>query len=205
MNKQGSYFPISLTATFYNRTGTTQDFDLGVGVYDKDNNEVYAVKKQEGRFAESWGYNSITYNCNIPALPDGTYTITAISREKGTDTWYQNSRSFQYYITATINGNQTRSFQYYITATINGNQMTLQNPTVDASGSVAVNGNMEVYSTQTAKATIKNNGTFFNNVVFLLVNGELKGGRHLEIAPGETADLDMNFTPEETGEMGLRR
>ena len=184
VNKQGSYFPISLTATFYNRTGATQDFDHGIGVYDKDNKEVSAQKMNDGRFAESWGYNGITYNCNIPALPDGTYAITAISREKGTDTWYQNSRSFQ----------------YYITATINGNQMTLQNPTVDASGSVAVNGNMEVYSTQTAKATIKNNGTFFNNVVFLLVNGELKGGRHLEIAPGETADLDMNFTPEETGE-----
>ena len=184
VNKQGSYFPISLTATFYNRTGATQDFDLGIGVYDKDNKEVSAQKMNDGRFAESWGYNGITYNCNIPALPDGTYAITAISREKGTDTWYQNSRSFQ----------------YYITATINGNQMTLQNPTVDASGSVAVNGNMEVYSTQTAKATIKNNGTFFNNVVFLLVNGEPKGGRHLEIAPGETADLDMNFTPEETGE-----
>jgi hypothetical protein len=184
VNKQGSYFPISLTATFYNRTGATQDFDLGIGVYDKDNKEVSAQKMNDGRFAESWGYNGITYNCNIPALPDGTYAITAISREKGTDTWCQN----------------LRSFQYYITATINGNQMTLQNPTVDASGSVAVNGNMEVYSTQTAKATIKNNGTFFNNVVFLLVNGELKGGRHLEIAPGETADLDMNFTPEETGE-----
>lgn len=184
VNKQGSYFPISLTATFYNRTGATQDFDLGIGVYDKDNKEVSAQKMNDGRFAESWGYNGITYNCNIPALPDGTYVITAISREKGTDTWYQNSRSFQ----------------YYITATISGNQMTLQNPTVDASGSVAVNGNMEVYSTQTAKATIKNNGTFFNNVVFLLVNGEPKGGRHLEIAPGETADLDMNFTPEETGE-----
>ncbi len=184
VNKQGSYFPISLTATFYNRTGATQDFDLGIGVYDKDNKEVSAQKMNDGRFAESWGYNGITYNCNIPALPDGTYAITAISREKGTDTWYQNSRSFQ----------------YYITATINGNQMTLQNPTVDASGSVAVNGNMEVYSTQTAKATIKNNGTFFNNVVFLLVNGEPKGGRHLEIAPGETADLDMSFTPVETGE-----
>lgn len=184
VNKQGSYFPISLTATFYNRTGATQDFDLGIGVYDKDNKEVSAQKMNDGRFAESWGYNGITYNCNIPALPDGTYVITAISREKGTDTWYQNSRSFQ----------------YYITATISGNQMTLQNPTVDASGSVAVNGNMEVYSTQTAKATIKNNGTFFNNVVFLLVNGEPKGGRHLEIAPGETAELDMAFTPEETGE-----
>lgn len=184
VNKQGSYFPISLTATFYNRTGATQDFDLGIGVYDKDNKEVSAQKMNDGRFAESWGYNGITYNWNIPALPDGTYAITAISREKGTDTWYQNSRSFQ----------------YYITATINGNQMTLHNPTVDASGSVAVNGNMEVYSTQTAKATIKNNGTFFNNVVFLLVNGEPKGGRHLEIAPGETAELDMAFTPEETGE-----
>ncbi|UKK56285.1 C10 family peptidase [Prevotella communis] len=112
VNKQGSYFPISLTATFYNRTGATQDFDLGIGVYDKDNKEVSAQKMNDGRFAESWGYNGITYNCNIPALPDGTYAITAISREKGTDTWYQNSRSFQ----------------YYITATINGNQMTLQNP-----------------------------------------------------------------------------
>ena len=37
-------------------------------------------------------------------------------------------------------------------------------------------------------------------MVFLLVNGKPKGGRHLEIAPGETAYLDMAFTPNTTGE-----
>lgn len=184
VNRQGNTFPISLTTSFYNFTGNSHQFEVGVGVYDKDNKQVFAQKTHEGRFADTWGRSGVNCNCGIPVLPEGTYFITAISREKGTDTWYQN----------------IRSHELYITATISGNQMTLQNPSVNASGTVTVGGNMEVNSRQTATATIQNNGTFFNQVVFLLVNGIPQGGRHLEIAPGETANLDMSFTPVETGE-----
>lgn len=184
VNKEEDGFLISYTTSFYNYAGNTHTFDLGYGVFDKDNNMVVAKKIKEGTHSDTWGYSGITYDILIPALPDGTYTITNISREKGTDRWYQDDGSYQ----------------YYLTATITGNQMTLQNPTVDLSGTISTTGNMETYSVQTAKATIKNNGTIFNGLLFILDNGEPKGGRHFEVGAGETADLEMTFTPEATGE-----
>lgn len=184
VNKEKDGFPISYTTDYFNFTSSSHTFDLGYGVFDKDNNMVVAEKVLEDTHNDTWGYSGITYNILIPALPDGTYTITNISREKGTDRWYQDDGSYQ----------------YYLTATITGNQMTLQNPTVDLSGTVSTTGNMEAYSVQTAKATIKNNGTFFNGVLFILDNGEPKGGKHFEVGVGETADLEMTFTPDAAGE-----
>jgi hypothetical protein len=78
--------------------------------------------------------------------------------------------------------------------------MTLQNPFIDFDCAITINGNKEVNCRQEAIATIKNNGTFFNNQLYLLVDGNVMGGRFFEIAPDGSAELDMSFIPRETGE-----
>ena len=125
----------------------------------------------------------MVFECDVPTLPDGTYFITNISRETGTTTWYQNAKADDFFLTATISGDTLR----------------LQNPIEDLSGSISIEGNMEVNSKHTAMVTIKNNGTFINTILFLMVNGELMGGRHFEAEAGEAKTLDMTFYPKEIG------
>ena len=184
VNKENGTFNFSYITETRNATGYTNSFDLGVGIFNKDNNLVYAQKQWSATLDNTWGWSDADHRCNVANLPDGTYVITNISREQGSSTWLQN----------------TNSSIYYITATVNGNQMTLQNPFIDFDCAITINGNKEVNCRQEAIATIKNNGTFFNNQLYLLVDGYVMGGRFFEIAPDGSAELDMSFIPRETGE-----
>lgn len=184
VTKKNNTFPVKYITETRNYTGESFTFDLGIGVYDKDNNLKYAsFQWSTTELPNGWGYSATELSCNIPSLPDGTYIITNISRKKGTQTWYQNKNSYR----------------YYITATVSGNTMTLQNPTIDISGTVEVSGNTEVNCKQTATATITNNGSFFNEVIYMLVDNEETGGRYFEAATGESVDLAMTFTPSKAG------
>jgi hypothetical protein len=184
VTKKNNTFPVKYITEPRNYTGESFTFDLGIGVYDKDTNLKYAsFQRSTTELPNGWGYSATELSCNIPSLPDGTYIITNISRKKGTQTWYQNKNSYR----------------YYITATVSGNTMTLQNPTIDISGTVEVSGNTEVNCKQTATATITNNGSFFNEVIYMLVDNEETGGRYFEAATGESVDLAMTFTPSKAG------
>lgn len=176
-------FHVAYTTETRNQTGTAYTFDLGVGVFNKDHELCFASMQWYSDLPNSYGWDAAEHECNIPDLADGTYFITNISRKKGTTEWKLNY------------GGET----HYITATVNGNQMILQSPSVKLEGDVQVSGNMEVGGKQTVKATIKNNGSFFLNTLYLLIDGEVKGGRYFEAEPGETAELEMSFKPEKAG------
>ena len=177
-------FPVNYVSEVRNYMGDTYTFTLGTGVYDTDNHLVYSQTEHSVELDDTWGYSALEHSCNVPALPDGTYFITCISREKGTSTWYQN----------------VNASKFFLTATISDNKMTLQNPTENLSGSISTTGSMEAGSKLTITATIENLGTFFNEVLFLMVDGEEKGARHFEVSGGETKTLEMTFYPEDAGE-----
>ena len=183
VTKTDGVFPITYTAEVRNYMENTHTFTLGVGVYNENNELVYSQIQREIELKTRYGFSSMQHKCNIPTLPDGNYIITSISREKGTDKWYQDKGAYK----------------YFLTATIKGNTITLQNPTVDLSGSITTAGNMEAKSIMTVTATIKNNGSFCNETLFLLVNGENMGGRYFEAEAGETKTLEMAFYPETVG------
>lgn len=183
ITKTNNTFPISYTTEIRNYMGEKYAFEVGVGVYDMDNNLKHASFQWNTELSNGWGYSAAQLNCNVPALPDGTYIITNISRKKGTTKWYQNKNSYL----------------YYITATVSGNKMTLQNPIMDLSGTIKVSGNMEAKCKQTATATITNNGSFFNDVIYMLIDDEEVGARYFEAASGESLDLTMTFTPKTAG------
>lgn len=183
VKKSSGKFHVTYVSSFYNYTGSRNNFDIGTGVYNTDNELVYSTKHLEMQFDNTWGYTSIELQCDVPTLPDGTYFITNISREAGATTWHKNANYDK----------------YFLTATISGDTLMLQNPTEDLNGSISIAGNMEVNSRHTATVTLKNNGTFVNTTLFLLVNGEIKGGRHFEAETGETKTLEMTFYPEGKG------
>jgi hypothetical protein len=156
---------------------------MGTGIYNTNNELVYSQIQEDRVFDDSWGYDDIERLCNVPSLPDGTYIITNISRKKGTDKWYQD----------------IYSDIYHLTATISGNTLTIRNPSLDLGVSFSTSGNIEVASKLTVTATIKNNGTFFNDMLFLMVDGVMAGARYFEIEEGETKAMEMTFYPDKEG------
>lgn len=168
-----------------NYTGETHTFEVGTGVFKPNGELVYA--EYNGTTAElpgeGWGYGYWNIGALVPALPDGNYHITAVSREMGTETWYMND-----------GGKKA-----FIPATISGNTMTLRTPTVSLHGEMAVTGNRQVGSVQNVTISVKNDGTFYNEQLYLRLDGEVVGGRYFEAEDGETVTLNMTFTPDTVG------
>ena len=178
VTKKNNFFPVTLTASFFNQTGSTYDIEFGVGVYTLENEEKAAISCGHYVIANTWGFNR-TMSVNVPRLPDGNYIITIISRENGTNKWYMND------------GWAKES----LFATINGNTMTLQEPTINLTGQITASGNMEVGSMLKVTAEITNNGTFFNDLITLRMDNTSISTRHFEVESGKTDDIEFAFNP----------
>ena len=100
--------------------------------------------------------------------------------------------------TATVTGAPTT-----IIATIDGNTMTLvcmpynlPPAVLDVSGTIAVETERPMVGEYCdAKCTVTNNGTDFNNYIYLLVDGELKEARLVDVDAGQTAEIPFRFYP----------
>ncbi|UKK47969.1 C10 family peptidase [Prevotella sp. E9-3] len=171
----------------YNITGSTYTFNVGLGIFNENGELKYAEYNFDSEVQSGWGWNSLELEINVPALPDGTYEITAISREDGAQEWNRNK-----------GGNLI-----FLTATIAGNEMTVSNSEIDLDGAIEVSGNMEVGSKLKSVTTFKNNGSFFHETLFLRVNGENVGAQNFEVNAGKSETMEMSFTPKSEGENEL--
>jgi hypothetical protein len=167
----------------YNTTGETNVFDMGVGIYDTNDSLVYAKYNFSDTLANNFGWREVNMNAEVPALPNGHYITTVISRKHGTNKWYQNENTQNYFLSTTISGDTLR----------------LKLPVVNLSGTIDLEGKLEVGSAITALFDIKNNGTLFNDILYLRLDGKELGGRHLDVDEGMNETLSMIFEPTEAG------
>ena len=105
---KGEEFEISYNVV--SRLINTYDFYASLGLY------------QDGAFlrdiGKTWGIANFTpngYNTtplaqvfNLTALQNGQYIIIPISKEKGTDTWYENERSDEFFISLEVTDTQLK-------------------------------------------------------------------------------------------------
>lgn len=181
-------YNIYFTAEMYNLTGDTYEFEIGVGVYDSNHELVFAESCRNVELDDSWGWRATELSAEaVPALPNGHYTVCVVSRENGSSIWLKNAGSDK----------------YYLTATVSNNTLTLQTPTINLSGIMEVSGTLEKGRLLTTKTTIQNNGTFFNEQLYLQVNGEDVGGQYFEVEEGTSDAIEMSFTPKQTGSTKL--
>ncbi len=182
-------YPVSLTAGIYNSMTEDYAFEIGLGVYN-NKNELLSAKclyANKEKILSGWGWNSIELQTILPALPDGIYQLVPISREYKTETWYKNENSEQ----------------LFITAKVKDEVMTLHSPCIDLTSSMITEGNYQVGSKINTITTIINNGTLFMDQLYLLVDGEIVGGRYFELDFEESDTLMMSYTPQETGSTKL--
>lgn len=182
--KEEGKFNISFKAEMYNTTGEANVFDIGVGIYDTNDSLVYVEQNHEAKsFDNNYGWREATMTAKVPALPDGHYITAVVSRKHGTEKWYQNESTQNYFLSTTISDDTLR----------------LKLPTINLSGSVELAGKLEVGNTITAQFDLQNNGTLFNDVLYLQLDGKDLGGRHLDIDEGTSETLSMIFEPTEAG------
>ena len=186
-----STFVLPVYISMVNLTATTRSFDIGCGIYNDQNEQVEAVKLFTKRNLAYYDYawNSVTLT--LPAtLPDGTYSIKAVSRPINTDKWLIGSGDFEYSIGLTIKDNvaYTSSFGTFdLSGTI---VSTIEQPTLG--------------SPVPLRATITNNGRNFNQAMNLIVNGSSVGGFHIEAEAGETVNVDLGYIPTRSGANEVR-
>ena len=179
-------FVLPVYISMVNLTATTRSFDIGCGIYNDQNEQVEAVKMFTKRNLAYYDYGWMSTTLTLPAsLPDGTYSIKAVSRPINTDKWLIGTGDFEYYIGLTIKDNvaYTSSFGTFdLSGTI---VSTIEQPTLGSPVPI--------------RATITNNGRNFNQAMNLIVNGSNVGGFHIEAEAGETVDVDLSYIPTRSG------
>lgn len=175
---------IAITPSVYNMTGGDHSFYISLQLFD-----------EEGNGKKNLGYQAFNVNylyggqCEFSDLDfgkdlaDGDYYIYAAS-------WSDNSE----------NWNLCWGYeQYGVKATIEGNTLTLTPPTISMHATITATGKTEMATTLPLQAKITNDGTYYNNDIFLIVDGKTMGGRIFEADEGETASFDIDYIPTKNG------
>ena len=185
-------FSIKTTATYKNICQVSRTYNLSWGVYESDGftRRQYYNSTTDVTLAGD-EKTTISRNLNFGAnLPNGTYYLRPISREKDNASWLPCHYSGWYYIKAVINGNT-------LTLTpANGNHMFINDVTasITSYSSTKKEGHpLEV------SIKVTNNG--FNGYIplYLFANNKLVGANSLQLGTGYTASVKIGYTPTSSG------
>ena len=172
----------------YNGMNSTYTFDWGVGLFDTSDQLLTYPDYYYTKLDPGWGFwnaEEVAFTIQFGSgVTDGTYIVKPISREISSEQWFANK------------GSDT----WYVTAIINDNTLTLIPPTFGLTGTLETAGKKEVGTPLAVNVSITNNGTLYNDQIFLFVNGELVGGRHFDIDAGQTDIVGFSIVPKTVGE-----
>ena len=181
---QGGFAP-GFNYQCYNNTMSLLDFEVGIGVYDMNGTmvESHSIKTVT---LDPLGTSDTTVVLNIGAnLADGSYKIRGISRRIGSDTWVQNVDCGTWQIEATVENDVLTLVTPYYGLSVSGMQCLTEQPIVG--------------SPVTMKASITNQGTYENDVLYLRVNNVVATGIYFEADHGETKDFEISYVPTTSG------
>ena len=181
-------FEVPLVFTSWNLSGAENTFSIGFGLYNNSGELVDTHIYGNASLGNYSGFRDRSVTASLGAdVPDGDYKILCISRPADTDVWYKS-----------INADQ-----HVVYATISDNTMTLTSSSISLSGS-AISATGETGSVINIISDITNSGTFFNNYLYLFVNGELAGGKMFEVAAGNTKTFTIEYIPTSAGTMPIQ-
>ena len=188
-NSTEDFTGISIYYDVWNYYYGSNSFDIALQLQDANGDVVQTFDTHETD-AMAWNDNySATPVVSIPStVADGTYYIKVMSRLRDAGSWQECYDGDAYKMTATISGNELT-----MTVPIPGNVPPLS---VD----FQVTGNLRYGSEQAVTATITGSGAgIYNGDVVLRVNGTAVMGKVVNIAAGESLDLQFSFIPSKAG------
>ena len=202
----------TLSSKTYSRTSSTDDFtgisiyydvwnyyygsnsfDVALQLQDASGNVVQTFDTHETD-AMAWNDNySATPVVSIPStVADGTYYIKVMSRLRDAGSWQECYDGDAYKMTATIADNQL---------TIN---VPIPNNVKPTTATLSVTGDYLYGHEQTVTATVTGGEGPYNGDVILRVDDKAVVGTIVNIAAGETKELQFSYIPNRAGSNTLK-
>ena len=169
-----------------NLAGESNRYSMGAALFNTEGQMVESVLLS-GTTA-TYEPNNYVYKSGACAIgngvPDGNYTLMAVSRMNNNQAWQL------------MPGSENEAKQ----VSIHNDTLTLRDWFVDLDANMTcATATPTVGEPTEIKLKVTNNGAFYNQEVFLMVNGQQMGGRILEVDPGETTELSISYRPTHSG------
>lgn len=187
LSSDANFTNIILKTVAYNISGLTLDeFKFGIALFNADGEWVGddVLRGQNyGALSFLSGREFTTYVSFGAGLADGDYYLVPVSKTTYSTEWEP------------CYGADV----FRVKATIAGNTLTLAVPSISLVATMQATGKTEVSSSLPIHATITNNGSYYNDYVYLLLESGGRfynmGGKILEVGAGETVDFDISYVP----------
>ena len=187
-NGDGAFTGISIYYDVWNYYYGSHFFDVALQLQDGNGN-VKATLSSAGTSELTWNkHYSTTSNVSIPStVADGTYYIKVMSRLRDAGSWQECYDGDAYKMTATIADNQL---------TIN---VPIPNNVKPTTATLSVTGDYLYGHEQTVTAAITGGEGPYNGDVILRVDDKAVVGTIVNIAAGETKELQFSYIPNRAG------
>lgn len=187
-NSSENFTGVSLTAYYWNYSSQNYVYDLGWGLYDSDGNLVSTHNVASGRSLSGGYYTTITKSISFGKELIGTYYLKPVCRLNGSSTYYPCRGSGVNHIKATITATKVILKAY--------DEQEMQKLKIN---SVTAGPVKKVGSPLQLTLNVTNQGLTDYSSIYMWVDDNMVSGTYTDIAPGETGDVVMNYTPSQAG------
>ena len=192
-NSTDEDFSLSITTHFANYTNHPISFDFGWGVYQEDGTLVTILNKGYRNDLSSGYYiypsRTLLFGSGITS---GTYRIVPVCSEREANNWRPCEAASLNYIEMVIDGNDCT----FTCCGVNGTPFYTLN-SCQSEGLRHPNRPLDI------TLNLTNLGTTRNDVIYMLVNDEIYSASFIDIARGESGDIQFRFVPTAAGEYNL--
>lgn len=186
-----------INTQFFNRTGEDHTFDVGLGLFDEEENLKKVIWEQARlNIPYTRGFEYRVYPFFGEDVPDGSYRIVSISRLSDSQAeWMPSYDSEKHYLTATIEGNVLSLDSVNISA---DNALNL-------SATLALEGTAVKGQATLVVATVTNNSkSLYTGNLKLIRQGDdgyyyMLAGTQVDIEPEATIQVPFTFKPANAG------
>ena len=191
-NSFAAGFSLPLDYDMWNMTTQTFSVNVGIAIYDEDNQlwgvsqtglATSAIGTSYGWSTQDKGPKSLTVGEGITA---GNYTLRMVHQVNGSDEWTPLKNADKYYLEMRVSGNKATITNHAPQSGIAVNSVDLQ-------------GNLSVGSMQSFTYSITNSGDTYTQDIAFFVNNDILSGIGLNLDPGATDDYIFSWTPERKG------
>ena len=191
-NSFAAGFSLPLDYDMWNMTTQTFSVNVGIAIYDEDNQlwgvsqtglATSAIGTSYGWSTQDKGPKSLTVGEGITA---GNYTLRMVHQVNGSDEWTPLKNADKYYLEMRVSGNKATITNCAPQSGIAVNSVDLQ-------------GNLSVGSMQSFTYSITNSGDTYTQDIAFFVNNDILSGIGLNLDPGATDDYVFSWTPERKG------